>query len=162
MRDTFRSADCYRDTFHLSYILFSVSYILFFLSSNSFANEINTVDEAKAYYPLFGLVANVALIFSGQYVKLVSVIRAALPMGVDKWGHSLKLLMAAVVASGASLLGVFEYIEQKVLTDPECHATGNVARKKKAKTKMSFGESTKFLAKSPYIRDLATLVVSYG
>ena len=30
-----------------------------------FANDINTVEEAKAYYPLFGLVANVALIFSG-------------------------------------------------------------------------------------------------
>ena len=35
-----------------------------------FANEINTVAEAKKYYPLFGLVANVALIFSGQYVKV--------------------------------------------------------------------------------------------
>lgn len=129
---------------------------------NRFANEINTVDEAKAYYPLFGLVANVALIFSGQYVKFVSLIRAGLPAGVDKWGHSLKLLMAAVVTSGVSLLGVFEYINRKVLTDPDCHATGNVARKKKAKTKMSIGESTTFLAKSPYIRDLATLVVSYG
>ena len=37
-----------------------------------FANDITTVDEAKKYYPLFGLMANVALIFSGQYVKFVS------------------------------------------------------------------------------------------
>ena len=29
------------------------------------------VDEAKKYYPLFGLGANVALIFSGQYVRFV-------------------------------------------------------------------------------------------
>ena len=28
------------------------------------------------YYPLFGLMANVALIFSGQYVKYVSGLRA--------------------------------------------------------------------------------------
>ena len=31
-----------------------------------FANEVSTVKEAKKYYPLFGLGANVALIFSGQ------------------------------------------------------------------------------------------------
>ena len=56
-----------------------------------FANDINTVDEAKSYYPLFGLVANLALILSGQYVRWTSVIRAGLPDGVDKWGHSLKV-----------------------------------------------------------------------
>ena len=58
-----------------------------------FANDINTVDEAKSYYPLFGLVANLALILSGQYVRWTSVIRAGLPDGVDKWGHSLKVHM---------------------------------------------------------------------
>ena len=58
-----------------------------------FANEVTTVAEAKKYYPLFGLGANVALIFSGQYVRFVSALRAGLPDGVDKWGHSLKLLM---------------------------------------------------------------------
>lgn len=33
------------------------------------------------YYPLFGLMANVALIFSGQYVKYVSSLRSGLPIG---------------------------------------------------------------------------------
>lgn len=71
----------------------------------SFANEINTVEEAKTYYPAFGLVANVALIFSGQYVKIVSMIRASLEPGVDAWGYSLKLLMAAIVVGGGAILG---------------------------------------------------------
>ena len=71
----------------------------------SFANEINTVEEAKTYYPAFGLVANVALIFSGQYVKVVSMIRASLAPGVDAWGYSLKLLMAAIVVGGGAILG---------------------------------------------------------
>jgi ATP/ADP translocase len=70
-----------------------------------FANEINTVEEAKTYYPAFGLVANVALIFSGQYVKIVSMIRASLAPGVDAWGYSLKLLMAAIVVGGGAILG---------------------------------------------------------
>lgn len=55
--------------------------------------QITTTKEAKKYYPLFGLGANVALIFSGQYVRLVSAFRASLPAHVDKWGVSLKLLM---------------------------------------------------------------------
>merc|ERR1712216_1101322 len=55
-----------------------------------FANQIMEVKEAKQFYPLFGLIANVALIFSGQAVRLFSAIRADLPPGVDGWGISLK------------------------------------------------------------------------
>lgn len=37
-----------------------------------FANQITTVKEAEDFYPLFGLGANVALIFSGRAVKVFS------------------------------------------------------------------------------------------
>ncbi len=37
-----------------------------------FANQITTVEEASQFYPLFGLGANVALIFSGQAVRYFS------------------------------------------------------------------------------------------
>jgi AAA family ATP:ADP antiporter len=57
------------------------TYSLFYLLANmwgsvvvslmfwGFANEITTVKEAKKYYPLFGMFANVALVFSGQFVR---------------------------------------------------------------------------------------------
>ena len=125
-----------------------------------FANEIMTVPEAKKYYPIFGLMANVALIFSGQYVKFVSSLRSGLPVGTDAWGYSLKLLMGAVIGSGAMIIGIMKYIQTKVLTDPEVELP--VSKTKKSKTKMSMGESFKFLSSSPYIRDLATLVIAYG
>jgi hypothetical protein len=41
-----------------------------------FANQITTVEEAGQFYPLFGLGANVALIFSGQTVKYFSLVRS--------------------------------------------------------------------------------------
>ena len=66
------------------------------------------------YYPLFGLGANVALIFSGQYVRFVSSVRANLPDHVDKWGVSLKLLMSAVVALGTAVVGSYTYMQKKV------------------------------------------------
>jgi AAA family ATP:ADP antiporter len=125
-----------------------------------FANEIMTVPEAKKYYPIFGLMANVALIFSGQYVKFVSSLRSGLPIGMDPWEYSLKLLMGAVCGSGVCILGTMRYIQTKVLTDPEVELP--VSRTKKSKTKMSLKESFKFLSSSTYIRDLATLVIAYG
>ena len=40
--------------------------------------QITTVDEAKQFYPLFGLGANVALIFSGRTVKYFSQVDSPL------------------------------------------------------------------------------------
>jgi len=129
----------------------------------SFANEVTTVDEAKKYYPLFGLGANVALIFSGQYVRFVSTLRANLPPGVDPWGMSLKYLMGAVAVSGGCLVSIFSYMQRNVMTDPACVDQEKQAeRKKKKKVKMTLKDSAKFLVSSPYIRDLAMLVISYG
>eukprot|EP00568_Trieres_chinensis_P007430 CAMPEP_0183291648 /NCGR_PEP_ID=MMETSP0160_2-20130417/992_1 /TAXON_ID=2839 ORGANISM="Odontella Sinensis, Strain Grunow 1884" /NCGR_SAMPLE_ID=MMETSP0160_2 /ASSEMBLY_ACC=CAM_ASM_000250 /LENGTH=584 /DNA_ID=CAMNT_0025452483 /DNA_START=116 /DNA_END=1870 /DNA_ORIENTATION=+ len=128
-----------------------------------FANEVTTVDEAKKYYPLFGMGANVALIFSGQYVKWVSMMRENLAPGIDPWGVSLKYLMGAVVASGGLMLSTFAWMQKNVLTDPNCVDQEKRAQKqKKKRVKMGLRESAKFLMKSPYIRDLATLVISYG
>lgn len=126
-----------------------------------FANEVTTVDEAKKYYPLFGLGANVALIFSGQYVKWVSNMRATLAPGVDAWAVSLRYLMGAVVAGGGVLLAAYKHMQDKIVSkNEEMKSMKKYPTKKKPK--MSMKESAKFLLSSPYIRNLATLVISYG
>merc|ERR1719424_1494395 len=114
-----------------------------------FANSVVSVKEAKKYYPLFGLFANIALVFSGQFVRVVSRLRTG---GDSSWGLSLKILMGGVTASGAVLLGAYEYMQRKVVTDPACVDVTKL-KKAKTKTKMSMGDSAKYLAKSPYIRD---------
>jgi len=126
-----------------------------------FANEVTTIDEAKKYYPLFGLGANVALIFSGQYVRWVSRMRDTLAPGVDAWAVSLKYLMGAVVASGGVLLATYTWMLRNVISKKEEEVTEKTIPKKK-RVKMSLKESVKFLLRSEYIRNLATLVVSYG
>ncbi len=100
------------------------TYALFYMLANlwgsvvvsvlfwGFANEITSVDEAKKYYSLFGLMANVALIFSGQYVAYVSRLRMGLPAGTDLWGHSLKMLMGAVVGGGVVIMGLMAWMQQ--------------------------------------------------
>ncbi|GFH06016.1 ADP,ATP carrier protein, partial [Haematococcus lacustris] len=120
--------------------------------------KITTVEEASQFYPLFGLGANVALIFSGQAVKYFSLVRANLPPGVDGWAISLNGLMGMVVIGGALITAIYWGLQRKVV--PQIKSLRE--KKKKVKAKMSVGESFAFLAASPYIRDLALLVVSYG
>jgi len=125
-----------------------------------FANQITTVDEAKQFYPLFGLGANVALIFSGRTVKYFSNLRKNLGPGVDGWAQSLRGMMSIVVLLGLAICGIYWWVNRYVVDDPTLPKAE--ARKKKEKPKMGMMESFKFLLTSRYVRDLATLVVAYG
>lgn len=120
-----------------------------------FANQITTVEEAKRFYPLFGLGANVALIFSGRTVKYFSNMRKALGPGVDGWALSLKAMMSIVVVMGLAICLCYWWVNSYVPLPTR-------SKKKKEKPKMGTMESLKFLVSSRYIRDLATLVVAYG
>ncbi|KAF5935857.1 hypothetical protein HYC85_026986 [Camellia sinensis] len=120
-----------------------------------FANQITTVEEAKSFYPLFGLGANVALIFSGRTVKYFSNMRKNLGPGVDGWAISLKAMMSIVVLMGLAICFIYWWVDNYVPLPAR-------SKKKKEKPKMGTMESLKFLVSSRYIRDLATLVVAYG
>ncbi|KAF9613546.1 hypothetical protein IFM89_008674 [Coptis chinensis] len=120
-----------------------------------FANQITTIDEAKKFYPLFGLGANIALIFSGRTVKYFSQLRKTLGPGVDGWAVSLKGMMSIVVLMGCIISFIYWWVNAYVPL-PERKSA------KKAKPKMGTMESLKFLVSSRYVRDLATLVVAYG
>ncbi|OIW11913.1 hypothetical protein TanjilG_18186 [Lupinus angustifolius] len=120
-----------------------------------FANQITTVEEAKRFYPLFGLGANIALIFSGRTVKYFSNLRQNLGPGVDGWAISLKGMMSIVVLLGFVICLLYWWVNNFVPLPTR-------SKKKKEKPKMGTMESLKFLVSSPYIRDLATLVVAYG
>ncbi|PKU72326.1 plastidic ATP/ADP-transporter [Dendrobium catenatum] len=124
-----------------------------------FANQITTVEEAKEFYPLFGLGANIALIFSGRTVKYFSNLRKTLGPGVDGWAISLKGMMSIVVLLGFVICGIYWGVNRFIVNDPSVPRT---ERKKKEKPKLGMGESLKVLISSRYVRDLATLVVAYG
>ncbi|CAN1777603.1 Plastidic ATP/ADP-transporter [Linum perenne] len=126
-----------------------------------FANQITTVDEAKKFYPLFGLGANIALIFSGRTVKYFSNLRKNLGPGVDGWAVSLKGMMSIVVLMGGAICFLYWWVNRSVAL-PTRSKKKKVINITKHKPKMGTMESLKFLISSKYIRDLATLVVAYG
>lgn len=108
--------------------------------------------------------ANVALIFSGQYVKWVSKMRANLAPGVDAWAVALRYLLGAVVSSGGVILATYAYMQKNIVAkqQEESSAKTKKTAPRKKRQKMTLKESAKFLMSSQYIRDLAVLVVSYG
>ena len=76
-------------------------------------------------------------------------------------------MMSLVVGFGVVITGIFWWLNRKVVPGIEAAAAKSGANAKKGgknkmKENMSVGDSFKFLASSPYIRDLATLVVAYG
>lgn len=149
-------------TYSLFYILAelwgSVALSLLFWG---FANDIMKVTEAKRFYALLGLGANVALLVSGPAIIFVSNIRQKLPANVDAWGVSLNYLMSMVVAAGILILLIYNWMHKNILTDPRFYDPEKIKAKKK-KLKLSIKESLSFLAKSKYLRLLVILVVSYG
>lgn len=126
-----------------------------------FANQITRVTEAKRFYSLFGLGANVALLVSGPAIVFVSDIRKHLPPDVDAWQISLNYLMTMVVIAGIAILGIYWWINRNVLTDARFYDPADIGPKKK-KTKMSLVDSFKFIFTSKYILCLALLVIAYG
>ncbi|RWW78891.1 hypothetical protein BHE74_00012870 [Ensete ventricosum] len=107
--------------------LYSVS-----ASASHIANmlySITTVEEAKEFYPLFGLGANIALIFSGRTVKYFSNLRKNLGPGVDGWAISLKGMMSIVVLLGFVICAIYWGVNTFVVNDPSLPRSD---RKKKA------------------------------
>lgn len=127
-----------------------------------FANEITRVGEAKRFYALFGIGANIALLCSGPAIVAVSNIRRKVPEGIDAWGVSLNLLMGMVMLAGILIMATYWWINRYVLTDPRFYDPNEQVKKKKEKPKMSIKESFLYLARSPYIGCLALLVIGYG
>jgi AAA family ATP:ADP antiporter len=127
-----------------------------------FANDTTRVSESKRFYAMFGLGANLAMLVSGPTIMYFSDIRSKLPAHVDAWGVSLNYMIGAVVLSGLCIMGIYWWINSKVLTDPRFYDANEPKKAKKSKPKMSMGESFKYLLSSKYIACLAILVIGYG
>ncbi len=127
-----------------------------------FANDIMKVTEAKRFYAVLGLGANLALLVSGPLIIFFSDIRKKIPEGVDAWGVTLNFLMSSVVLAGFLIVGIYYWMNKKVLTDPRFIAAKEEKKSKKAKPKMSIKDSFKYLIRSKYMGCLAILVIAYG
>lgn len=127
-----------------------------------FSNEITKVEEAKRFYPMFGVGANLALICAGWATVYVSDIRQGLPPEVDAWGISLNYMTWMLAVACLGIMATYWWINRYVLPDPQFYSPKEQLQKQSEKPTLSLKESFFYLVKSPYIGCMAMLVIGYG
>jgi ATP:ADP antiporter, AAA family len=142
--------------------------IIVFLLFWGFANQVTRLDEAKRFYGLFGIGANLSVVAAG--VASVYLCRQTfnfdLPFGSDNWEQTLVMLVSLVLISGVAALGLFRWFNSYVMTDPRyadqvpVNAAG--VEEKTVKGNMSMRENFRFLFNSRYLLSIATIVISYN
>jgi len=115
------------------------------------ANQINSVDEAKRFYPLFGFLAQIGLLTSGILMSGFS--RAA------NWTDSLHYTCMSVLISGL-MLSLCLYCLGKFIVGND--VINGVSANKKKKEKMTLVASLQYIAASRYIRLITLLILCYG
>ena len=118
-----------------------------------FANEVTRVSEAKRFYGLLSLGANIALLFIAPFVKFTNTL--------GSFSTSVNTITLVAAVNCIVIAGLYWLLNEKILVKPEFANTEAKAEKKK-KEKLGFVASVRELAKSGYLALLAILVLAYG
>jgi AAA family ATP:ADP antiporter len=125
-----------------------------------FANQITKTDEAKRFYPTFGLIGNFALILSGQMIMAFANKGTA---NVEDTGDQslamVRMTMISVIIASALFMYIYHWMQRNVLTDPRFYTP---KEPKKKKSKPSLTDSFKTIFTSKYLGLIAVLVICYG
>lgn len=129
-----------------------------------FANQVTHLSEAKRFYGLFGIGANLSGVAAGQAsVHLTRhTYNPNLFFGTDAWEQSMVMLISLVVFAGILALILFRWMNVKVLTDPRFCDHKSESQEKEAKGKLSVREAFRYLMRSKYLLSLAAIVISYN
>lgn len=117
-----------------------------------FANATTMRHEVKRFFGLFSLIGNIGVISAGVTIK------TALK---DASVANVRMLMIALLAVAATIMGIFWYINNVVLKDPRFYDEAQIKPKKK-KEKVSVLEGIKILFTNSYLLLIGMLVMGYG
>lgn len=125
-----------------------------------FANEVTTVEEAKRYYGPLSIGANIAGIFSGQIAIYFSgnLFLPWIPYGNNAWDQSILFLSCTVIGVGILTMGIFRFLNVKVISPSEKLSSEEPS----PKIKMSMRKNISYLAKSKYLICIAMIVLAYN
>lgn len=140
------------------------SNIIFFVLIWGFANQVTRLSEAKRFYGLFGVGANLSGVFAGQasvYLSSLSY-NPNLVYGETKWEQSMLLLVAMVIVAGLGLLFVLRWMYKNVLNDPIYYDPSEAKAEGRIQGRLSMREAFRYLLRSRYLVFLALIVVSYN
>lgn len=131
-----------------------------------FANEVTRVDEAKRFYGVLGIGSNLAAILAGQAAIFFSqpqvLASVSLLDGKEPWEQAQMMLITIVTICGIMVMGIFRWMNKRVLNHPSFDEFHHNKKVTKAKGKLSFRESFTYLSNSKYLICIAVIVVAYN
>ncbi|MES2272715.1 MAG: Npt1/Npt2 family nucleotide transporter [Chlamydiota bacterium] len=130
--------------------------VVIFLLFWGFVNHICNFNEAKRSYNLFIVGGDLAQMFTGPLVCYFT----GKYLG-SEFGLALKSLVCCILFFGAMIMALHWILTRRVLKDKRLYQPEQV-QSMEQKTKLSLLNSLKFIAKSPYLRAIAVMVVAYG
>lgn len=127
-----------------------------------YANQITQLSEAKRFYGIFGIGANLSGVFAGQASVFLcqEVYNPNLPFGSDAWEQTLFLLVGIILVVGIIAMIVFRkfntilarsYDQSKAPVDSP-----------QAKVKLSVRETFGYLIRSKYMLCIAGITIIYN
>lgn len=125
-----------------------------------FANDVTTVKEAKRFYTLFALGANISGIMSGQAAISLSsnIYLPFIPYGSNAWEQSVLYLNMTIVIIGIGIMAIYRWLNKNVI-----NKTPHLVKQASAeKIKMSLRKNFSYLAKSKYLTCIAIIVITYN
>jgi len=131
--------------------------VVIFLLFWGFVNHICNFNEAKRSYNLFIAGGDLAQMFTGPLVCYFT----GKFLGAQ-FGLALKSLVLCVLGFGVMIMLLHWYLTRRVLKDSRLYQPEHQSQPIDQKTKLSLIESLKFIARSPYLRCIAVMVVAYG
>lgn len=129
-----------------------------------FANQVTRVDEAKRFYGLFGIGANLSGVAAGLLAQLLIEFAPVIPLPfapdvADRW---LYLLIILVLSCGVISMALFRWMNLAVLTDPKYYEQKSAQEEKETKTRLSVRDSFAYVLRSRYLICIATIVIAYN
>lgn len=138
--------------------------IVLFVLFWGFANQITRLNEAKRFYGILGIGANLSGIFAGQISAVLyrDALDPLLPFGSTGWEQTMIMLISLILLAGLGTLVLFYWMNARVLKDPLYYDPQEVTKFNKTKEKLSMRESFGYLVRSKYLMCLAFIVVAYN
>ncbi len=131
-----------------------------------FANEIFAIKEAKRFYAILGLGANVATIWAGKIAEILSVNNLFFPFFYpeDRWGQSLSLITGLVLINGLITIIIFRWYNKRLVSNGDITEKIRKSHQDKKTKKKSFGfrSSLKHISQSKYLFHVALIVIAYN
>lgn len=129
-----------------------------------FANQVTKIGEAKRFYGLFGVGANISGAAAGalSYLVCLHQFNPSIPFGNDAWEQSMISQILLVVLAGGVAIYLFRWMHLNVLNDPEYYDPSEAKEEKEVKGKLSMRENFSILFKTPYLMMIALIVISYN